>query len=110
MGKYLLKVSYTAEGIKGVMRDGGTSRVTSVKKALAGVGGSLETLYFAFGSEDVYAIADLPDNSTALAVGAAIGSSGAISKYETVVLLSPAEVDSAMKTTVAYRPPGAPPN
>jgi uncharacterized protein with GYD domain len=107
MGKYLLKVSYTAEGIKGVMKDGGTSRVTSVEKALAGVGGSVESFYFAFGSDDVYVIADVPDNGTAMAIAAAIGASGAISRYETVVLLSPAEVDVAMQTAVAYRPPGS---
>jgi uncharacterized protein with GYD domain len=107
MGKYLLKVSYTPEGIKGVMKDGGTSRVTSVEKMLAGVGGSLESFYFAFGSDDVYVIANVPDNATALAMGAAIGSSGAISHYETVVLLSPGEVDTAMQKSVSYRAPGA---
>ncbi len=107
MGKYLLKVSYTAEGIKGVMKDGGTGRVVSVEKALSGVGGSLESFYFAFGSDDVYVIADVPDNATAMAMAATIGSSGAISSYETVVLLSPAEVDTAMKTSVSYRAPGA---
>ena len=107
MGKYLLKVSYTPEGIKGVMKDGGTSRVSSVEKTLAGVGGSLESFYFALGSDDVYVIADVPDNGTAMAMGAAIASSGAISSYETVVLLSPAEVDTAMQTSISYRAPGA---
>jgi uncharacterized protein with GYD domain len=107
MGKYLLKVSYTAEGIKGVMKDGGSGRVAAVEKALTGVGGSLESFYFAFGSDDVYVIADVPDNGTAMAIAAAIGASGAISRYETVVLLSPAEVDAAMQTAVAYRAPGS---
>jgi len=107
VGKYLLKVSYTPEGIKGVMKSGGSSRVAAVEKALAGVGGSLESFYFAFGTDDVYVIADVPDNATAMAMAATIGSSGAISHYETVVLLSPAEVDAAMQTTVGYTPPGA---
>ncbi len=107
MGKYLLKVSYTPEGIKGVMKAGGSSRVAAVEKALAGVGGSLESFYFAFGTDDVYVIGDVPDNATALALGATIASSGAISSYETVVLLSPAEVDKAMQTTIAYQPPGS---
>ena len=107
MGKYLLKVSYTPEGIRGVMKDGGTSRVSAVEKALTGVGGSLESFYFAFGSDDVYVIADVLDNGTAMAMAAAIGASGAISRYETVVLLSPAEVDVAMQTAVAYRAPGS---
>ena len=107
MGKYLLKVSYTPEGIKGVMKDGGSSRVSSVAKTLAGVGGSLESFYFALGSDDVYVIAEVPDNGTAMAIGAAIASSGAISSYETVVLLSPAEVDTALQTSISYQAPGA---
>ena len=107
MGKYLLKVSYTADGIKGVMKDGGSGRVAAVEKALAGVGGSLESFYFAFGTDDVYVIANVPDNATAMAMAAAIGASGAISRYETVVLLTPAEVDTAMQTAVAYRAPGS---
>jgi len=107
MAKYLLKVSYSAEGIKGVMKEGGTSRVASVEKTLAGVGGSLESFYFAFGDSDVYVIADVPDHASAMALAATIGSSGALSSYETVVLVSPEEVDAAMKKTVDYRAPGA---
>jgi uncharacterized protein with GYD domain len=107
MGKYLLKVSYTPEGIKGVMKDGGTARVNAVKNMLAGAGGSLESFYFAFGGDDVYVTAEVPDNATAMAMAAAIVSSGAISSYETVVLLTPAEVDAAMASRVDYTPPGA---
>ena len=85
MGKYLLKVSYTPDGIKGVMKDGGTARKSAVEKMLAGVGGSLESFYFALGSDDVFVIADVPDNGTALAIGAAIASSGAISSQNCLV-------------------------
>jgi uncharacterized protein with GYD domain len=106
VGKYLLKVSYSAEGLKGVMKEGGTSRVKAVERALAGVGGSLESFYFAFGGDDVYVIADVPDNAAAIAMAGAVASSGAISSYETVVLLSPSEVDKAMDVTVDYAPPG----
>ena len=107
MAKYLLKVSYSAEGIKGVIKEGGTSRVAAVEKTVAGMGGSLEGFYFAFGDSDVYVIADLPDHASAMAVAATVGSSGALSSYETVVLVSPEEVDAAMKKAVDYRPPGA---
>jgi hypothetical protein len=48
-GQDLLKVSYSVDGLKGVMKEGGTSRVKAVERALAGVGGSLESFYFAFG-------------------------------------------------------------
>jgi uncharacterized protein with GYD domain len=107
MGKYLLKVSYSAEGIKGVMKEGGTSRAATIEKIVASVGGSLESFYFAFGADDVYVIANVPDHATAMAVAAAVGSSGAISSYETVVLVEPSEVDAATKITVGYRAPGA---
>lgn len=106
MAKYLLKVSYSADGLRGVMKDGGTARVKAVETALAGVGGSLETFYFAFGQDDVYVIADVPDHAAAMAMAATVGASGAIDSYETVVLLSPAEVDKAMDLSVSYVAPG----
>ena len=106
MAKYLLKVSYSADGLRGVMKEGGTNRVRAVEKALAGVGGSLESFYFAVGQDDVYVIVDVPDHTSAMAMAATVGSSGAIDSYETVVLLSPSEVDKAMELTVDYAPPG----
>ena len=107
MAKYLLRVSYSVDGLKGVMKEGGTSRVKAVERALAGVGGSLESFYFAFGHDDVYVIADVPDHAAAIAMAAAVTTSGAIASYETVVLLSPSEVDKAMNVTVDYTPPGS---
>lgn len=107
MGKYLIKASYSTDGIKGVMKAGGTSRVKAVEHAVKGVGGSLESFYFAFGGDDVYVTVDVPDNTAAIAMAAAVGSSGAIDSYETVVLLSPSEVDDAMNVAVDYAPPGS---
>lgn len=107
MAKYLIKASYTADGIKGVMKAGGTSRVKAVERAVEGVGGSLESFYFAFGGDDVYVTVDVPDNTAAVAMAAAVGSTGAIDSYETVVLLTPSEVDKAMNVAVDYAPPGS---
>jgi uncharacterized protein with GYD domain len=107
MAKYLIKASYTADGLKGVMKAGGTSRVKAVQHAIEGVGGSLESFYFAFGGVDVFVTVDVPDNTAAVAMAAAVGSSGAIESYETVVLLSPSEVDKAMNLAVDYAPPGS---
>ena len=105
MAKYLWFASYTTEGSKGLLKEGGTSRRESVEKLVADLGGSIEAFYFGFGDEDVYVIADLPDNTTAAAVSLAIAASGAV-KIKTTVLLTPDEVDRAVHTTVAYRPPG----
>jgi uncharacterized protein with GYD domain len=107
MAKYLIRASYSAEGIKGVMKAGGTSRVEAVKKAIGSVGGSVESFYFGFGSDDVYVTVDAPGNTAAAAMAAAVGSSGALARYETVVLLTADEIDEAMKMAVSYSPPGA---
>jgi uncharacterized protein with GYD domain len=107
MAKYLVKASYNREGLTGVMKGGGSARVAAVEKLAAGVGGSLESLYFAFGEADVYVTVDVPGHVEAAAVSAAVGASGAFSRYETVVLLSPEEVDAAMRVAVDYTPPGS---
>lgn len=107
MVKALIKASYSVDGIKGVVKAGGTSRVKSVETALAGVGGSLESFYFAFGADDIYLIADVPDHAAAMAIAATVVSSGAVTNYETVFLMSPSDVDEAMKVAVDYAPPGS---
>ena len=62
MPKYLIKVSYTAEGVKGVLKDGGTKRRQAAEAVVKSTGGRLESMYFAFGDDDVYVIVDAPDN------------------------------------------------
>ncbi|MBU6483943.1 MAG: GYD domain-containing protein [Betaproteobacteria bacterium] len=105
MAKYLIKANYTAEGAKGFAHDGGTARRAAVEKMLASVGGRLDAFYFAFGDTDLYVIADLPDHSAAAAVALTVAQSGKAST-NTIVLLTPEEMDAASKRTVAYRPPG----
>lgn len=105
MAKYLAKTSYTVEGLKGLLKDGGSARRQATEKALASVGGKLESYYFAFGETDVYAIMDFPDNVTAAAVSMIVAAMGA-STPKVTVLLTPEEVDAATKITADYRPPG----
>jgi uncharacterized protein with GYD domain len=106
MAKFMIKVSYSATGIKGVLAEGATSRVETIRGLIASVGGTMESLHFAFGGSDVYVIAQIPDTATAVALAATIGSSDAISAYETVVLIDPADIDAAASITVGYRAPG----
>jgi uncharacterized protein with GYD domain len=106
MKKYLIKASYNANGVKGLIEDGGTQRKSAIQKMLAGLGGKLESFYYAFGEHDVYAIAELPDDVTAAAVGLTINSTGLVS-VSTTVLLSPEDIDAASKKSVSYRAPGA---
>ena len=57
MPKYLLEVTYTATGVKGVIKDGGSKRRAAAQKAIKSLGGKMEAFYFAFGSTDVIVIA-----------------------------------------------------
>jgi uncharacterized protein with GYD domain len=106
MPKYLVEASYTVEGVKGVQSAGGSSRRDAIAAVAQGVGGRLESFYFAFGERDVYTVLDLPDNETATAVALTVNASGAV-KVRTTVLVTPEEVDAAAKRSVEYRPPGA---
>ena len=105
MAKYMFEAKYNAEGVKGLVRDGGTGRRAAVEKMIASVGGRLDAVYFAFGGTDAYVIADLPDNTTAAAVALTVGQSGK-SSIKTIVLMTPEETDAATKKTVTYQPPG----
>jgi uncharacterized protein with GYD domain len=105
MPKYLFEASYTAQGIQGVQREGGSSRRDAVAKTTEALGGSLEAFYFAFGDTDAYVISDLPNNEAAAAVAIAVNAAGGAT-VKTVVLLSPEEIDAASKQSVDYRAPG----
>ncbi len=105
MGKYLITGRYTSEGVKGLVADGGSGRRSAVEALAASVGGSVECTYFGLGKEDIYAICDLPDNEAATAMALTVGASGAVG-VRTTVLLTPEEVDSAIKKSPTYRPPG----
>ncbi len=106
MAKYLLQASYTQAGLKGLMKEGGSSRASTLKQLVKSQGGKLEAFYFAFGESDVYLIVDLPGNVEASALSLSIAASGAVS-CQTVVLLTPEDVDAAIKIKVGYRAPGA---
>jgi len=105
MAKYLFEANYTAEGAKGIAREGGTARRAAVEKAVTALGGKLEAFYFAFGATDAYVIVDLPDNATAAAMALAVGQSG-LASTRTTVLLTMEEADAATKKNVVYRGPG----
>jgi uncharacterized protein with GYD domain len=105
MAKYLVEARYTAEGAKGLAREGGTGRRAAAAKAVEGLGGKIEAFYYAFGDVDAYVIFDVPDNVSAAALALAVGQSGGINT-KTVVLITPDEMDQAGKKAVDFRPPG----
>src|SRR5262245_9735576 len=105
MPKYLLEVSYSAEGAKGLLKDGGTKRRQAAEAAIKSVGGTLESFYYAFGDVDVYAIIDAPDNASVAAASITIGAAGAAT-VTTIPLMTTAEIDLAVKKNATYTAPG----
>ncbi|MFF5225196.1 GYD domain-containing protein [Dactylosporangium sp. NPDC000521] len=106
MAKYLFRSTYTTEGVRGLIDEGGSGRVKQTEELVSRVGGHVESYYFGFGGADTYIIVDLPDNSTAAAVRLAVTASGAV-ETEVIALLTPDEIDQATHQKVGYRAPGA---
>lgn len=105
MPKYMLRVNYTAEGAKGLIKDGGSTRRAVAQKAAESVGGRVESFHFAFGDTDAFVIADLPDAASAAAIALTVGASGGAS-VQTAVLMTPEEVDAAVRKSPLYTAPG----
>jgi uncharacterized protein with GYD domain len=105
MAKFLIKANYTPAGVKGLQSEGGTGRRDAVSEAFKGLGGSLESFYYALGDTDAYVIGDLPDIGAATALALAVNQGGGAT-ITTVALLTPEEVDEAAKQSVGYRSPG----
>lgn len=105
MPQYLFQGSYTQEGLRGLLDEGGSKRREAAEQAIGSLGGTLEVYYFSFGDNDFYIIVDMPDNISTTAATLVGNASGAF-KIKTVVLLTPEEIDEAVKKSVNFRPPG----
>jgi len=106
VAKYLIIGSYTAEGAKGVLKEGGSGRRQAATQAVESVGGKLESLYWGFGADDFYATVDFPSHAAAAAAALKIGSSGS-SRVRTIPILTAEDLDAAAKMSPTFRPPGA---
>jgi uncharacterized protein with GYD domain len=106
LAKYLFHGSYTESGIKGVLKDGGTGRRKAVDALAKSLGGAVESMYWAFGKDDFYVIADLPSHAAAAALVATTGASGSVS-ISTVVLLTADDIDASVRLHPDYSKPGS---
>ena len=106
MAKYLAIVTYTAEGLKGLMAKGGSARVEASREFLASAGGTLDSYYFALGADDAYIVCDLPDNVAAAATAMSAAATGMVVN-KMVPLLTAEEVDRAAVAKLSYDAPGA---
>jgi uncharacterized protein with GYD domain len=105
MAAYLVQFSYTEQGIKGLHKEGGSKRREATEQLVKSLGGRLVAYYFTFGEYDGFAIIDGLENVDITAAALATGGSGA-ARTKTTVLLTPEEVDKAVKKNPTYRAPG----
>ncbi len=105
MPKYLMQACYSTEGLKVLQGDKASGRKAAVSKALASVGGKLESIYYAFGDYDLILIADFPDNVSASSMAFTVCASGLV-RTKTTPLLTVEETDQALQKSVDYRAPG----
>lgn len=106
MPRFLLESTYTPDGVKGLVADGGTKRAEVARRAIEGCGGRMESLFFSFGKYDTYAVCELPDHKAAAALAIAIRAAGGVHTRISPVL-TPEEVDEATRTKLSYQAPGA---
>ena len=105
MARYLFQGSYSPEGARGLLREGGTRRRAAVERLMQSLGGRLEAFYYEFGDTDLYMIVDVPDNVAAASASLIVAASGA-GRWRTVVLLTPEDMDRAAASGAAYEAPG----
>ena len=108
MPSYMVQASYTAQGVSGLVKSP-EDRTAALRPLVEGLGGKVESIYYAFGDFDVVVIAELPDAVAMAALSMAIGASGAVTNFKTTVLIPLSEgVEAARKAgSIGYRPPGS---
>jgi uncharacterized protein with GYD domain len=106
MPKFLIQATYTPEGTKGLLKEGGSGRRAAVEQVVSGLGGKVEAMYFAFGEDDLVMIVDFPDPVSMAAVSLTVKATGALHTRATP-LLTLEEIDDAVRRQVTFRPPGA---
>ena len=88
MPKYLVQGSYTDQGLKGLLKEGGSKRRDIVEQLAKEMGGKLEAFYFAFGGDDFVIILDLPSNVDMAATAIVAQASGTVKSRVTVLMNS----------------------
>ena|SRR5687768_3934898 len=108
MPLYLSKFSYTPETWARLIAKP-EDRRQAAQKYIEAVGGKLHGFWYAFGTHDGYSLLEAPDNVSMAAVALAISAGGALSAYETTVLITVDETLEALGKVkqVGYRAPGA---
>lgn len=104
---YLSKFSYTPETWARMINNP-EDRGKAAKAYIESVGGKLHGFWYAFGAHDGYSVWEAPNNVSMAAVALAISGGGALSSFETTVLMTIDETIDALRMAgeVRYRAPG----
>ena len=107
MPLYLSRFSYTPETWARLIENP-EDRRQAAKEYIESVDGKLHGFWYAFGSHDGYTLWEAPDNVSMAAVAVAIGAGGALSSFQTTVLLTVDETLAALEKaqSIKYKPPG----
>ena len=107
---YLFQASYTPTALK-AMVENPQDREAAARPLIEAVGGKLHNLFFCFGTHDIVALIEAPDDMTMAAGAFAVGASGALSSGSTTKLMSAGDAVKAMevagKVSGAYKPASA---
>ena len=108
MPLYLTRYSYTPATWARLTANP-EDRRKAAQAYIESVGGRLHGFWYAFGTHDGYNLWEAPDNVSMAAVALAITGGGALSSFETTVLLTVDEAIAALRkaSTIGYRVPGA---
>ena len=82
MPHYMIRGSYTANGAKGLVAEGGSSRIAQATALMESLGGRIECLYFAFGADDIVGIVEMPASASAAAASLPVSPSLATARVE----------------------------
>lgn len=108
MAKYVVFFTYSSETWARMIQSPG-DRTAAVRQLADSVGGSVECLYWMFGTYDGLGIIEAPDSISAAALSITIGSTGAFKNVETHELLNQEQLSQVLSrskdATQAYQPP-----
>jgi uncharacterized protein with GYD domain len=107
MAKYLFQTAYTSEAWAAQLQNP-QNRVEVIRPVIEGLGGRIESVYFAFGDYDIVGIVDMPNNVSMAAFSLAAAAGGAVKTVKTTPLMTIEEGIEAMRKAsgTGYRPPG----
>lgn len=109
MAKYAIFFTYSSDTWARMIKSPG-DRTAAVRQMADSMGGSLESIYWMFGTHDGIVIADVPDSISAAALSVAVGSAGAFKQLETHELFTQEQLSQTLSrakdTAQAYQAPG----